>query len=391
LIYLEKLECTRCKATYSPENPHNLCQCGAPLFARYKLKQIKDELKREDINNRPPNLWRYRELLPITEGKDIISLGEGFTPLTPAISLGKKLGLERLWIKDESFNPTGSFKARGMSVAISMAKKLGIKEVCLPSAGNAAGAAAAYSARAEIGAFVFMPQDTDTCFILECKSYNAQLELVKGVITDCAAVMLERKKGSDWFDLSTLKEPYRVEGKKTMGYELAEQLGWELPDVIIYPTGGGTGIIGMWKAFEEMEKLGWIKGKKPRLVCVQSEGCAPLVKAFNEGKNSAEKWEKPETIASGIKVPQAIGDFLVLKAVRESEGTATSVTDEEILECLKEISETEGILPCPEGAATLAALKKLKKENKINPEEKIILFNTGTGLKYVESLKKYFI
>jgi len=305
--------------------------------------------------------------------------------------LGKKLGLERLWIKDESFNPTGSFKARGMSVAISMAKKLGIKEVCLPSAGNAAGAAAAYSARAEIGAFVFMPQDTDTCFILECKSYNAQLELVKGVITDCAAVMLERKKGSDWFDLSTLKEPYRVEGKKTMGYELAEQLGWELPDVIIYPTGGGTGIIGMWKAFEEMEKLGWIKGKKPRLVCVQSEGCAPLVKAFNEGKNSAEKWEKPETIASGIKVPQAIGDFLVLKAVRESEGTATSVTDEEILECLKEISETEGILPCPEGAATLAALKKLKKENKINPEEKIILFNTGTGLKYVESLKKYFI
>ncbi len=391
MIYLEKLECTRCKATYSPENPHNLCQCGAPLFARYKLKQIKDELKREDINNRPPNLWRYRELLPITEGKDIISLGEGFTPLTPAISLGKKLGLERLWIKDESFNPTGSFKARGMSVAISMAKKLGIKEVCLPSAGNAAGAAAAYSARAEIGAFVFMPQDTDTCFILECKSYNAQLELVKGVITDCAAVMLERKKGSDWFDLSTLKEPYRVEGKKTMGYELAEQLGWELPDVIIYPTGGGTGIIGMWKAFEEMEKLGWIKGKKPRLVCVQSEGCAPLVKAFNEGKNSAEKWEKPETIASGIKVPQAIGDFLVLKAVRESEGTATSVTDEEILECLKEISETEGILPCPEGAATLAALKKLKKENKINPEEKIILFNTGTGLKYVESLKKYFI
>jgi threonine synthase len=278
-----------------------------------------------------------------------------------------------------------------MSVAISIVKKLRIKEACLPSAGNAGGAAAAYSARAGIGAFVFMPQDTDPCFVLECKSFNARVELVKGVITDCAAVMLERKKRKNWFDLSTLKEPYRVEGKKTMGYELAEQMSWELPDVIIYPTGGGTGIIGMWKAFEEMEKLGWIKGKKPRLICVQSEGCAPLVKAFNEGKDKAEKWEKPETIASGIKVPQAIGDFLVLKAVRESEGTTISVTDEEILNCLKEISETEGIFPCPEGGATLAALKKLIRENKINPEEKIILFNTGTGLKYIESLKRFLL
>jgi threonine synthase len=305
--------------------------------------------------------------------------------------LGKKLGLKKIFIKDESPNPTGSFKARGMSVAVSMAKKLGIKEVCLPSAGNAGGAAAAYSTRAGIGAFIFMPQDTDPCFILECKSYNAQVELVKGVITDCAAVMRERKKGKNWFDLSTLKEPYRVEGKKTMGYELVEQLGWKFPDVVIYPTGGGTGIIGMWKAFEEMEKLGWIKGKKPRLVCVQSEGCAPLVKAFNEGKEFAEKWEKPETIASGIRVPQAIGDFLTLKAIRESKGTAISVTDDEIIKCLKEISETEGILPCPEGAATLAALKKLKKDSKINPEDKIILFNTGTGLKYIESFKRFFI
>lgn len=391
MTFLEKLECTRCKADYSPEKPHNLCQCGAPLFARYKLEQIRNKLRREDIGNRLPDLWRYREVLPITEEKEIVSLGEGFTPLIPAISLRKKLGLKKILIKDESPNPTGSFKARGMSVAISVAKKLGIKEVCLPSAGNAGGAAAAYSARAGIGAFVFMPQDTDSCFVQECKSYNAQVELVKGVITDCGARMLERKKGKNWFDLSTLKEPYRVEGKKTMGYELAEQLGWELPDVIIYPTGGGTGIIGMWKAFDEMEKLGWIKGKKPRLVCVQSQGCAPLVKAFNEGKDSAEKWEKPETIASGIRVPQAIGDFLILKAIRESNGTAIAVTDEEILKCIKEISKTEGILPCPEGAATLAALKKLKRENKINPEENIILFNTGTGLKYIDSLKRFLL
>jgi threonine synthase len=301
------------------------------------------------------------------------------------------LGLENLWIKDESFNPTGSFKARGMSVAISMAKKLGIQEVCLPSAGNAAGAVAAYAARANIDAFVFMPQDTDSCFVLECKSYNAKIELVDGVITHCATKMQQRKKGKNWFDLSTLKEPYRVEGKKTMGYELAEQFGWKLPDVIIYPTGGGTGIIGMWKAFDELEKLGWIKGKKPRLICVQSQGCAPLVKALEQGKDFAEEWKNPQTIASGIQVPQAIGDFLILKAIRESQGTAIAVSDEEILKSLKEISETEGIFPCPEGAATLAALKMLKKENKIDPEEKIVLFNTGTGLKYMESSKKFLL
>jgi threonine synthase len=391
LTFLEKLECTRCKTSYSPDQPHNLCTCGAPLFARYRLQEVKKKVKRKDILDGPPNIWRYREVLPITEKREIVSLGEGFTPLIRAYNLGRKLGLENLWMKDESLNPTGSFKARGMSVAISMAKKLGIKEVCLPSAGNAAGAAAAYSTRAKIKAFVFMPQDTDPCFVLECKSYNAQVELVEGVITDCAARMLERKKGKNWFDLSTLKEPYRVEGKKTMGYELAEQLGWELPDVIIYPTGGGTGIIGMWKAFEELQSLGWVKGKKPRLVCVQSEGCAPLVKAFKEGKEFAQEWKNPETFASGIKVPKAIGDFLILKALRESHGTALAVPDQEILKSLKEISETEGILPCPEGAATLVALKRLKEKNKIESDEKIVIFNTGTGLKYIESLKKFFL
>jgi len=391
LGFLEKLGCTRCKATYSPDQPHNLCKCGAPLFACYKLKEIKKVLKRDDIVNRSPNMWRYRELLPVTEEKEIITMGEGFTPLIRAFNLASKIGLENIWIKDESINPTGSFKARGMSAAISVAKKLGIPEVCLPSAGNAAGAVAAYAARAKMSAFVFMPEDADSCFVLECKSFGAQIELVGGVITDCAERMLKRKKGKNWFDLSTLKEPYRVEGKKTMGYELAEQFDWQLPDWIIYPTGGGTGIIGMWKAFDELEKLGWIKGKKPRLVCVQSQGCAPLIKAFKQGKEVAEKWENPKTIASGIKVPKAIGDFLILKALRESQGTAIAVSDEEILRDLKEISETEGILSCPEGAATLSALKRLREEDKITSDGKIVLFNTGTGLKYIESLKKFLL
>ena len=391
MTFLEKLECTRCDASYSPDQPHNLCRCGAPLFARYRLQEIKRRLKRDHILIRPPNMWRYREILPIAEEKDIISLGEGFTPLIPAQNLGQKLGLENLWIKDESMNPTGSFKARGMSAAISMAKKLGIKEVCLPSAGNAAGAAAAYSARAGMKTFVFMPKDTEFCFVSECKSFGAEVELVDGVITDCAARMLERKKGKNWFDLSTLKEPYRVEGKKTMGYELAEQSGWRLPDVIIYPTGGGTGIIGMWKAFDEMERLGWVQGKKPKLVCVQSEGCAPLAKAFEEAKDFAEEWKKPKTIASGIKVPKAIGDFLILKALRESHGAAIAVSEQEILNSVREIAQAEGIFPCPEGGAALAGLRKLIEENQVRRDDKIVLFNTGTGLKYVESLKKLLL
>lgn len=335
-------------------------------------------------------MWRYREVLPIAEEKDIITLGEGFTPLTPAKNLGERVRLKNLWIKDESSNPTGSFKARGMSVAISMAKKLGIREICLPSAGNAAGAAAAYSARAGTNAFVFMPEDTEPCFLSECKSFGAQVELVDGVITDCATKMAKTMKGKNWFDLSTLKEPYRVEGKKTMGYELAEQFGWQLPDVIIYPTGGGTGIIGMWKAFDEMQKLGWVQGKKPRLVCVQSEGCAPIVKAFKEGKEFAKEWKKPETIASGIRVPRAIGDFLILKALRESHGTAVAVSEQEILNSVREIAQTEGILACPEGGATLAGVKRLVEENKVTRDHRIVLFNTGTGLKYIESLKRIF-
>lgn len=390
MTFLEKLECTRCDASYSPDQPHNLCACGAPLFARYRLKEIKKQVKRDRISNRSPSMWRYREVLPIAEEKDIITLGEGFTPLTPAKNLGERVRLKNLWIKDESSNPTGSFKARGMSVAISMAKKLGIREICLPSAGNAAGAAAAYSARAGTNAFVFMPEDTEPCFLSECKSFGAQVELVDGVITDCATKMAKTMKGKNWFDLSTLKEPYRVEGKKTMGYELAEQFGWQLPDVIIYPTGGGTGIIGMWKAFDEMQKLGWVQGKKPRLVCVQSEGCAPIVKAFKEGKEFAKEWKKPETIASGIRVPRAIGDFLILKALRESHGTAVAVSEQEILNSVREIAQTEGILACPEGGATLAGVKRLVEENKVTRDHRIVLFNTGTGLKYIESLKRIF-
>jgi threonine synthase len=332
-------------------------------------------------------MWRYEELLPVSNPSFRISLGEGLTPLRNTERLGRKLGLANLFIKDESVNPTGSFKARGLSMAVSAALERGAMTFSIPSAGNAAGALAAYAAQAGAESHVFMPADTPPAFKLECEYYGANVELVEGLITDCGRIMREKKKGEDWFEVSTLNEPYRLEGKKTMGFELAEQLDWELPDVVIYPTGGGTGLIGMWKAFDEMEQMGWIDSKRPRMISVQSEGCSPVVKAFEQGLRKIETWQNAETIASGLQVPDAIGDFLILDALYESEGAAIAVSDEELLHFSKIMAEYTGIFPAPEGGATLAALMKLKEKNLVDKDEQVVLFNTGSGFKYLDVLR----
>ncbi|MCA1850716.1 MAG: threonine synthase, partial [Acidobacteria bacterium] len=339
---------------------HNLCgRCGKPLLVRYDLERAGRTLTKESLKGRPCDLWRYREVLPVEHDENIVSLGEGWTPLLPAPNLAALVGLRELFIKDESQNPTQSFKARGMSAAVSMAKELGARKLAVPSAGNAAGALAAYSARAGLEAFIFMPRDTPHANVIECEQTGAHVTLMDGLITDCGAEVARRKEAEGWFDVSTLKEPYRVEGKKTLGYELAEQLDWELPDVIIYPTGGGTGLIGMWKAFDEMERMGWIGKKRPRMVTVQAVGCAPIVRAFEEGKRFADEFPNAATTASGLRVPRAIGDFLILDALRASGGTAVSVTDEELIAATREIGASEGLFCAPEGAACLPALRKL--------------------------------
>ena len=324
-------------------------------------------------------------MLPVIDSKFKLSLGEGFTSLLKAENLGKELKFENLFIKDEGQNPTTSFKARGLSVAVSKAYELGVKEVSIPSAGNAAGAMSAYAALAGIKAYVFMPKDVPQPFIIECKALGAEVTLIDGLITDCGKFAAEGVKKYNRFDISTLKEPYRIEGKKTMGYELAEQFNWKLPDVIIYPTGGGTGLIGMWKAFDEMEKLGWITGKKPKMVTVQAEGCAPIVKAFHENKEFAEPWQNAHTTAAGLRVPAAVGDFLMLRTLRESNGNAVSVSDKELMDGANTIGRTQGIFASPEGGATLAAFNKLRNEGWIGDNEKVVLFNTGSGHKYFSS------
>lgn len=387
--FLEKLQCTVCNKEYPKNQILNLCTCGGVLSAIYNLEKIAQRFKKESLSERPKNLWRYSEFLPVDNQENIVSLGEGFTPLIQLEKLGEKLGLQNLYLKDESFNPTASFKARGMSVAISKAKELGIKKICLPSAGNAGSAVSCYATRAGIQAFVFMPKDVDSSFVLECQSFGATVNLVDGLISDASKAMNQQKQ-PDWFDFSTTKEPYRVEGKKTLGLELAEQFNRELPDVIIFPTGGGVGIIGMWKAFEEMEKVGLIGKKRPRMVAVQAEGCAPLVKAFREKNEKVEEWKNAKTIASGLRVPRPFADFLVLRALNESKGDAIAVSDKEIVSHLKEIALTEGVFLCLEGAAAVAGLKKLITEKKIAKNEKVVLFNTGSGLKQVETLKRYF-
>ena len=380
------LECAACGTTHEAQRLHNLCaQCGKPLLVRYDLPRAAASLTKESLKDRGPDLWRYREVLPVEDDENIVALGEGFTPLVHASRLGAQLGCGELYIKDEGQNPTQSFKARGMAAAVSMAKELGVKKLAVPSAGNAAGALAAYAARAGLEAHIFMPRDTPRANVIECEQTGAHVTLMDGLITDCGAEVGRRKEAEGWFDVSTLKEPYRIEGKKTMGYELAEQFEWQLPDVIIYPTGGGTGLIGMWKAFDEMEQMGWIDSKRPRMVTVQAAGCAPIVKAFEEGKRFADEFPNAHTTASGLRVPRAIGDFLILDALRASGGTAIAVTDEELIAATKEIGSAEGIFCAPEGAACLPALRKLMSEGSVKSDDRVVLFNTGSGVKYLET------
>ncbi|MCM3906123.1 MAG: threonine synthase [Pyrinomonadaceae bacterium] len=379
------LECAACGLEHEAQRLHNLCrECGKPLLVRYDLERAGSSLTKESLRGRRADMWRYREVLPVENDENVVTLGEGWTPLLRTDRLGKKLGLGNLYIKDESQNPTQSFKARGMTAAVSMARELGARKLAVPSAGNAAGALAAYSARAGLECFIFMPRDTPRANVVECEQTGAHVTLMDGLITDCGAEVGRRKEAEGWFDVSTLKEPYRIEGKKTLGYELAEQLDWTLPDVIVYPTGGGTGLIGMWKAFDEMEKMGWIGSKRPRMVTVQAAGCAPIVRAFEEGKRFAEEFPNAQTVASGLRVPRAIGDFLIVDALRESGGTAIAVTDEELIAATHEIGAVEGLFCAPEGGACLPALRKMIKEGQVKPEEHVVLFNTGAGVKYLE-------
>lgn len=404
--YLSHLECSACGEEFDAHHPHTVCPtCGKALLVRYDFASAKSALMPQIFALREKSMWRYRELLPVFERENIISLGEGMTPVVHLQRTGEALGLQHLYMKDESTNPTGSFKARGMSVAISKAKEFGIREVTVPSAGNAAGALSAYAARAGIRAHVFLPTYTPRTNISEVQMYGAEMVLINGTISDAAKTMAEANRNHQWFDCSTLKEPYRLEGKKTMGFEIAEQFQYELPDVIIYPTGGGTGLIGMWKAFAELEQLGWISDKRPRMVAVQSSGCAPIVRAFEQRQSVSTFWENAQTVASGLRVPKAFADYLILKVLYESGGTAIAVDDSEIVSDMKYLSRTEGIFACPEGAATLSALRLLLARGfapkahppsvavgfakgvpltDIKPSETVLLLNTGSGYKYTE-------
>jgi len=384
-MHLTHLACTACHKEHDAAVPQNVCAaCGKPLFAQYDLVAAAKTLTKESLRTREKSLWRYREVLPVKNAADIVTLGEGWTPLLPAPRLGAKHGLSRLFIKDEAQNPTASFKARGMTAAVSMAKQYGLKKLAAPSAGNAAGALAAYAARAGMEAHLFMPRDTPKANIIECEQMGAHVTLINGLITDCGAEVAKRKVAEGWFDVSTLKEPYRAEGKKTLGYELAEQLDWKLPDIILYPTGGGTGLVGMWKAFDEMERMGWIDSKRPRMYSVQAEGCQPIVRAFTQGDKFAAEHLGAHTRASGLRVPKAIGDFIMLNALRQSGGGAIAISDEQMITCTKEVGSTEGVFTAPEGGACYAALKTLIAANQVKPDDTVVIFNTSTGLKYLE-------
>lgn len=386
MTFATEIVCPRCRNSFPLGKAINLCPCGSPLLVRYDARKIARAVKKSELKSRPSTLWRYQEFLPLRAARNRISLGEGFTPLIEARQLASELSIKRLWIKDEAQNPTGSFKDRGLSVAISLAKELGIKKVVIPSAGNAGGSLSAYAARAGMEAYVFMPRDTPRANQIEAARYGAKLTLVDGLINDCGRMVAERKGAEGWFDVSTLKEPYRVEGKKTMGLEIAEQLDWKLPDVIVYPTGGGTGLIGMWKGFNELAEIGWIGSKRPRMVSVQAEGCAPIVRAFNEGKEKAEPWLNAKTIASGLRVPQAVADFLMLQVIRESKGIALSVSDSEMVREIDHVGRSEGLFFCPEGGAGVAALRRLVQQGWIKPTETVLIFNTASGLKYIDAL-----
>jgi threonine synthase len=377
---LEWLECSRCRVAYDVAEPRNLCRCGGILLARYRLEEAARTLTRAALASRPNSLWRYAEVLPGSD--DPVTLGEGMTPLLPLRFVGPSSGFERLYLKDEALNPTGSFKARGMTCAITMARRLGVRRVALPSAGNAGSAAAAYGALAGLAVDVFLPEDTPEPMRLEAAVCGAQLHLVRGDIASAGAAMRAHDLASEWFDLSTLREPYRCEGKKTLGYEIAEQLDWTLPDAIVYPTGGGTGLVGMWKAFEEMEQLGLIShGKRPRMIAVQAEGCAPIVEAFASGAPKAAPWDGARTFAAGLRVPAPLGDVLILQAIRESGGVALAVPDAQMAKAQVELARGEGIFACPEGAATLVAARRLLAEGVLAASDRIVIFNTASGLK----------
>ncbi len=381
---LTELECPECGKRFNANHIQTFCpDCKSPLLARYDLDKARRTIDPQTVAKRPRGLWRWAEILPVRDETKRLTLGEGDTPLLPARRLGDSLGWKNLFIKDESGNPTGSFKARGLAVAVSKAVELKIKGLVIPTAGNAGGALAAYAARAGLEAHVFMPKDAPLANQLEVKALGADLVLVDGLISDAGKLAAEQAAKNKWFDVSTFKEPYRVEGKKTMGLELAEQFNWELPKVILYPTGGGTGLVGMWKAFEEMENLGWIGPKRPRMVSVQAAGCAPIVRAFQEGAERAKFWENAETRAAGLRVPGPFADRLILQALRASNGTAIAVSDDEISLAQKEMASREGVLAAPEGAATWAALKQLAGQGWIQPDDRIVLFNTGSGLKYL--------
>jgi threonine synthase len=384
-VYLTKLTCTACGTDHDHRKLQNLCtKCAKPLYPQYDLVAASRTLTKEALRTRVKSLWRYREVLPVLDEADIVTLGEGWTPLLPAPRLGAKHGMKHLYIKDEAQNPTASFKARGMTAAVTMAKQLGAKKVAAPSAGNAAGALAAYAARAGLEAYLFMPLDTPKACVIECYELGAHVTLMKGLITDCGAEVARRKEAEGWFDVSTLKEPYRVEGKKTLGYELAEQLNWTLPDAILYPTGGGTGLVGMWKAFDEMEQMGWIGSKRPRMYSVQADGCQPIVRAFNAGEKFAAEHLGAATRASGLRVPKAVGDFIMLDLLRKSGGGAIAISDAEMIACTREVGSAEGVFTAPEGGACYAALKHLLAAKTITPDETVVVFNTGSGLKYLE-------
>ncbi len=380
--FVTHLECSYTGKTYPADQLHGLSEAGKPLLVRYDLEALGKAINKEDLNRRLPEFWRYREFLPVRKSENVVRLGELMTPLLPANKMQQQLGCGEILIKDEGRLPTGSFKARGLALAVAMAKELGVKRMAMPTNGNAGAALAAYCSRADIETFVFCPEDTPRVNVEEIAFQGAKTFLANGYINDCGRIVGEGKETMGWFDTSTLKEPYRIEGKKTMGLELAEQLGWQVPDVILYPTGGGTGLIGMWKAFAELEAIGWLGSKRPRMVAVQAEGCAPIVKAFDEGTRHAEPWQDAHTIAAGIRVPAAVGDFLILDAVRESNGFAVAVSDEAINAAHRDCAKTEGILLCPEGAATLAALRQELESGRIGKDENVVLFNCATGLKY---------
>src|SRR5256885_870661 len=376
------LECSKCSHQLSAETPQTLCtKCQGSIYVRYDMKALRGKFTREMLAGRVASMWRYAEVLPDAEP---FTLGEGFTPLLPSRTS------KNVWIKDEGLNPTGSFKARGLGMAVTMAKKYGLKKLAIPSAGNAASALAAYAARAGIEAHIFMPKDVPRANLVECQSYGAHITLVDGLISDCARVIAERKEKEGWFEISTLKEPFRVEGKKTMGYEVAEQMGWKLPDAIIYPTGGGVGLIGMWKAFDEMEELGWIGKERPKMVVVQSSGCAPIPKAFLEGKNVSETWADASTVAAGLRVPKAYGDYIILDILKKSRGAAVAVSDAEILQCVNDWAREEGVFAAPEGAASLAAYRQLRADGFLKASDRVVLFNTGSGIKYVDTFAPAF-